>query len=602
MPTQLSRALVLSCVAVFTLAARATPLIPIDFFEEDPGEQITAPVIKLRAQGIFPDFPERLSLQKAVVNADPAKIRPGKYLNNGRPRKYPSSPDVQVNDPALDHIQSFPDDLDNALPFESSTESETTLAASGNNIVVSYNTSAGANLVEFESHLFLSQLLLSGYSVSHDAGKTWRSGFIPPPEGGILTFGDGIVATDRSGTFYYAGLGTDADFNNGILISSSSDGGETFSPSQVIALDPGADKEWMAIGPDPKHPSRDNIYVTWTSYTDDSSRLAFSRSTDRGRTWSPAKLIYAPEDEELISSYIQFSNPVVDNSSGRLYIPFLHFSKVDTDYMRLLVSDDGGETFRFVAFNIPGAPDIYSYPFVQPGVIADCGLGGGIRLVAKQGPAIGGGIFAQFGLPRFLQTTRLITQPAAAAVKGRLVIALNTSTSPHFGDPAGSSQIVALYSKDGGNHWAPPTTVAQATPADPQHFHPAVALSPGGDSFYVGYYVQQSNERLRTDLATVRILGNGLQVLGTRPLSSVAFDLAPNNVPSPFPPYFSLDTVNYDQIIVAGYSVGEYMGVAIDAVGNPIASWGDLRNTWTSPTEGIFPGIHTQADVYFLRP
>src|SRR5215831_11667601 len=54
-----------------------------------------------------------------------------------------SSPNTQVNDPALDNIQLFP----SFAPFLHYTQSETTVAAAGQNIVVSYNNSAGATLV-----------------------------------------------------------------------------------------------------------------------------------------------------------------------------------------------------------------------------------------------------------------------------------------------------------------------------------------------------------------------------------------------------------------------------------------------------------------------
>jgi hypothetical protein len=75
----------------------------------------------------------------------------------------------------------------------------------------------------------------------------------------------------------------------------------------------------------------------------------------------------------LNSNMIQYSNPVVDASTGRLYVPFLHFSFIDADNIRVLVSDDAGETFRFLAFNAPGAVDAFAYPNVSPGVLNDCG-------------------------------------------------------------------------------------------------------------------------------------------------------------------------------------------------------------------------------------
>ena len=51
--------------------------------------------------------------------------------------------DVQVNDPALDHVQSFP----GTRPFELSIQSETSIAAFRSNVVIGYNSSADQPLV-----------------------------------------------------------------------------------------------------------------------------------------------------------------------------------------------------------------------------------------------------------------------------------------------------------------------------------------------------------------------------------------------------------------------------------------------------------------------
>ena len=98
----------------------------------------------------------------------------------------------------------------------------------------------------------------------------------------------------------------------------------------------------------------------------------------------------------------------------------------------MLVSDDAGQTFRFSNFNIPGALDPTLIPLVQPGTFEDCGNDGGLRLAIVQGNNIGGG---QFGLPRFVQSSRLTIQPALAVENGNVFLAYNASDSPFFGDP-----------------------------------------------------------------------------------------------------------------------------------------------------------------------
>ncbi|HKN49537.1 MAG TPA: sialidase family protein, partial [Actinomycetota bacterium] len=203
--------------------------------------------------------------------------------------------DVQVNDPALDHLQTFP----GTAPFEFSTQSETSIAAFGNNILIGYNSSADQPVVRTDRGLVFAHIHVSGFSVSHDGGRTWTSGFVPPVPGSPFTFGDPSVGVDRAGHFYYASLGSDADapaFTAAVIINTSTDGGATFAPATVVARDDGSDKPWLAVGRDPVDRRYDNLYATWTSFQGNRSELRFARSTDGGATWSPQKTVFAPVD------------------------------------------------------------------------------------------------------------------------------------------------------------------------------------------------------------------------------------------------------------------------------------------------------------------
>jgi hypothetical protein len=244
--------------------------------------------------------------------------------------------------------------------------------------------------------------------------------------------------------------------------------------------------------------------------------------------------------------------------------------------------------------------DAFAYPNVTPGVLNDCGSGG-LRNTLHQGASVGLGRFNTF---RYVQTTRLITQPATVAARGRLLIALNSSTSPFFGDPSAGSEINVLYSKDGGNSWASPLRVAASTPADPQHVHPAISLAEDASTAHVAYYVQQANEQLRTDLATLHIGGQKLRLAGATGLSDKPFDLTPSNIPIPTPTN-PFRTTNYDRTIATCYDIGEYMSVATvrnETEGETVATWGDNRNAWTGPPGSAAPFTHAQPDVFFGRP
>src|SRR5262249_36048390 len=156
--------------------------------------------------------------------------------------------------------------------------------------------------------------------------------------------------------------------------------------------------------------------------------------------------IFVPVDQgpNNNSGIASLTNPVVDPSTGRLYVPFKHFCNCDHDNVRVLVSDDGGDTFRFLAFNVPGALDTLAFPNVNPGVNNQCnGLDNEAAL--HQGPYV---INSISGFRQYTQVTRLTEQPAAGANRGRFVFAINSSTSPIFGDPNAGSEIRVVFSPD----------------------------------------------------------------------------------------------------------------------------------------------------------
>src|SRR5262249_34197456 len=155
-------------------------------------------------------------------------------------------------------------------------------------------------------------------------------------------------------------------------------------------------------------------------------------SIDGGATWMTKTIFAPPADPEDThpQNALQFSTPTVDTVTGTLYVPFVQFSNSDTDFIRVLKSDDAGETFSLLDFNIPGALLPSLLPIVQSGELIDMGSGG-IRLGIHAGPPFAG----RFGLRQFTQVSRLVTQPDFVARNGVLYLAWSNSTSPVFGDP-----------------------------------------------------------------------------------------------------------------------------------------------------------------------
>jgi hypothetical protein len=527
-----------------------------------------------------------------VVLPDNAGPVPGLPLP---PQVQLRGPNTQVNDPNLDNIQVFP----GFRPFVNYTQSETSLAAWGQNLVATYNSSANQPLVQVPGGLFFTQRFLSGFSTSNDGGKTWVSGFIPPVAGSPFTFGDPAIDVDRMGNFYFSGLGADASGLFTIQVNKSTDGGRTWSNAVVVQQDDGGDKEWIAVGKDPLVPGRDNVYVTWTSFQDDgSAQLRFGRSTDAGATWA-TKTIFAPAadpDPTHPQNSLSFSQPYVDPVTGFFYVAFAQFSNADQDFLRLMVSRDAGETFSFVSFNAPGSPIPDGLPVTQSGEIIDMGSGG-IRLGIHAGPPSAG----RFGLRQFRQVSRLVTQPGFAARNGSLYLAWSNSTSNSFGDPNADSNILYVRSTDGGTTWTSPIQVNPSVAGDRHHVLPSLSIGNNPIDVFIAYYTQhRTSETVDVDLATSHDGGATFASNRNVRVTGTSFVLPPNvnrltTAPTP--------TTNYDRTIQPGYSLGEYLSVNA-ANGSVFVLWGDARNTVVEPVNPLSPlsGVtHSQQDVFIQK-
>ncbi|MBI3933038.1 MAG: exo-alpha-sialidase [Acidobacteria bacterium] len=159
--------------------------------------------------------------------------------------------------------------------------------------------------------------------VSLDGGRSWRSVVIPGVtrcSGGTYDrASDPWVSFTPNGDAYLTVLALDAeereprefhDFSappgrtlpagaNAILVSRSSDGGLTWSAPVTLARDdagPLNDKE--SVTADPTDPTGRLVYVVWDRLDNwnasERGPAMFSRTTDGGFTWEPARVIYDP--------------------------------------------------------------------------------------------------------------------------------------------------------------------------------------------------------------------------------------------------------------------------------------------------------------------
>jgi len=529
--------------------------------------------------------------------------------------------DRRINDAGLDSIQTFA----GTRPFVKTTHSEPTIAEFGASLVSVFRT-AGAEIdTNAQGQLYFKSNRRLAYSHSQDGGRSWRSDYLPPLPGSTTTLGYGMVAADRAGRFYASALGVDADGRMAVTLNRSVDGGRRFATAVPVDSAGRPDRPWLAIGPAPGPRLRDNVYLSWISFDDSvgSSVLRFARSTDGGSTFT-TKTLFAPEldpDPNHPQNVVQFPTIAVDPYNGRIYIAFLQFGWVSNDYVRIMTSDDGGETFRSLAFNRPGAPSPEVIPVVQPGTTTECGavrfdvpgsppqFAANTVLTLHSGPDIGN---STNGVPRYVNATRINLQPMLAVSKGVIHMVWSNSTSEVFGEPTSGADVLYMRSDNNGATWSEPEAVNAGAGGTGRSVTPAIAIGafgaeaalpllPSPRNVHITYYTQEPDGTLSFNLAQSRDRGHSFPDARKRRLNAKPIALAPTNIPLPTAanPY---QTTNYDRLVTQCSSLGEYTGISVGA-GVVHAVWGDSSATIQQPVDPLDPisgQTHAKENVHFI--
>jgi len=208
-----------------------------------------------------------------------------------------------------------------------------------------------------------------GYFASFDGGCTWLDGGVLPGFGTIGRTSDVSFAFGPHHEVYVAVLGQVGNGASGIYVSTSADGGKTFGlPVTVFSAKAAqifSDKPWIAVD-QTKGPYSGNIYVVW-SYDHNGvcgygnncrEELAFSRSTDGGKTFSSVQLVEGhaafctnpAKGRPILATTCdaaQGAIPVVE-PDGRLVVAFPYIDLMSGSIPTRLVvttSPDGGTTW-----------------------------------------------------------------------------------------------------------------------------------------------------------------------------------------------------------------------------------------------------------------
>ncbi len=379
----------------------------------------------------------------------------------------PNKPEiVAVSDPATDLAYSS---------FAGFTQSETSAARCGQNVVIGYNDSGSV----FETPFFFTGTggeSFSGASYSTDGGESFTDigPMNPGPDKSSFLAGDPVVTCANPSTFHYTQIFT-YDTPSGspraaVALSTSTDGGMTWGdPVAAISKDGSVhllDKPWSTIDPSDHH----HIFISYTDFDSTETNscgsnvpmrtaIEFIESTDSGATWSHPKVAIAV----CGSAGVQGSQIAV-NSKGTMYISWMNLGQ-----------------------NYPLGPRSIQISSYANGVLSR-------PVTVDNSVQPGGDSFYLQGEFRDVLDLSMAIDHSGTSTDGILYITWGDGRDKEISDPFATQGFYAFddiflrVSSDGGKTWG---TAPRKVNSDPQprlgighdHFQPGIAVDKRG---YVG--------------------------------------------------------------------------------------------------------------------
>ena len=227
--------------------------------------------------------------------------------------------------------------------FTDAGQSETSIAAIGSNVLLTWNDGDGFDRVAPNYQLL-------GFGYSTDGGATWTDGGQMPQLTGNPNWqwsSDPVLTVNTTTSeFIFVGLvfpagppGTGT--TNGVAIVKGTFSGGVFTwgtPTLIVSGSNSAvfyDKEWVAVDP-----ATSNIYLTYTKFTLSGDEIDFQRSTNGGTVWSAAIKLSSTAD----NGYVQGARVAV-GPTGQVYDVYQAIGPVDKDFFKMRKSVNAGVSF-----------------------------------------------------------------------------------------------------------------------------------------------------------------------------------------------------------------------------------------------------------------